>query len=180
MDNPNVSRPRSNEYRRPPNRIERRRPATTPPSSAGAPFGHHRRRDHLGAQRRNKRKSATRTRAYRPRRVRLSRPRRRRPPRILAFSRRHPWSRRSTRRCRRHLTPLWSGIVTGSPPVAQPVFFPQTAYLQMKTGQIPGPGIRLLRPTAHRLLRSRHCRLSPGARHRCGDGQTPRRRCSSS
>lgn len=37
------------------------------------------------------------------------------------------------------LAPLWSAIVTGSPPVAQPVFFPQTAYLQMKMGQIPDP-----------------------------------------
>ena len=37
------------------------------------------------------------------------------------------------------LAPLWSAIVTGSPPVAQAVFFPQTAYLQMKMGQIPDP-----------------------------------------
>ena len=37
------------------------------------------------------------------------------------------------------LAPLWSAIVTGSPAVAQPVFFPQTAYLQMKMGQIPDP-----------------------------------------
>jgi len=37
------------------------------------------------------------------------------------------------------LAPLWTAIVTGSAPSALPAFFPQTAYVQMKTGQISDP-----------------------------------------
>jgi hypothetical protein len=37
------------------------------------------------------------------------------------------------------LAPLWSAIVTGALPPARSVFFPQTAYLQMKMGQIADP-----------------------------------------
>jgi hypothetical protein len=37
------------------------------------------------------------------------------------------------------LAPLWSAIVGGSVTGAAPVFFPRTAYLQMKTGLLPDP-----------------------------------------
>lgn len=34
---------------------------------------------------------------------------------------------------------LWDAIVTGSVPEALPVFFPETAYVKMKTGLLPSP-----------------------------------------
>jgi hypothetical protein len=37
------------------------------------------------------------------------------------------------------LDPLWSAFVTDSVPTALSVFFPQTAYLQMKMGEIADP-----------------------------------------
>jgi hypothetical protein len=37
------------------------------------------------------------------------------------------------------LTPLWSAIVSGAQPAPRDVFFPQSAYLQMKTGVLPDP-----------------------------------------
>jgi len=37
------------------------------------------------------------------------------------------------------LAPLWTAIVSGSADPALSVFFPQTAYLQMKTGVLPYP-----------------------------------------
>jgi hypothetical protein len=37
------------------------------------------------------------------------------------------------------LAPLWTAIVNDSVDSAQEVFFPQTAYLQMKTGLLPDP-----------------------------------------
>jgi hypothetical protein len=37
------------------------------------------------------------------------------------------------------LAPLWSAIVSDAPATGLPTFFPQSAYLQMKTGVIPDP-----------------------------------------
>ncbi len=37
------------------------------------------------------------------------------------------------------MTTLWQAIVAGSEPAALPLFFPRSAYLQMKTGVIPDP-----------------------------------------
>jgi hypothetical protein len=37
------------------------------------------------------------------------------------------------------LAPLWSALVSGSQPEALSVFFPRSAYLQMKTGVLPDP-----------------------------------------
>jgi len=37
------------------------------------------------------------------------------------------------------LQPLWDAIVTGKAAVAAPVFFPETAYVAMKTGLLPNP-----------------------------------------
>ncbi len=37
------------------------------------------------------------------------------------------------------LSPLWTAIVSGSAATGRSVFFPQTAYLQMKTGVLPDP-----------------------------------------
>jgi len=37
------------------------------------------------------------------------------------------------------MAPLWTAIVTGSVDPALEVFFPQSAYLQMKTGVLPNP-----------------------------------------
>jgi hypothetical protein len=37
------------------------------------------------------------------------------------------------------MTTLWQAIVAGSEPAALPVFFPRSAYLSMKTGEIADP-----------------------------------------
>ena len=40
---------------------------------------------------------------------------------------------------RNRLMPLWDAIVTGSFRTALPLFFPEAAYLRMKTGLLPDP-----------------------------------------
>jgi len=37
------------------------------------------------------------------------------------------------------LAPLWAAITTGDPAAGRPVFFPASAYLQLKTGILPAP-----------------------------------------
>jgi hypothetical protein len=37
------------------------------------------------------------------------------------------------------MAPLWSAIVVGTPTASLPGFFPENAYLQMKTGELPDP-----------------------------------------
>ncbi len=64
------------------------------------------------------------------------------------------------------LVPLWEAIVTGSMKRALPLFFPEAAYLRMKTGLLPDPAAdyvdRLI--GFYRLdLAAYHDALGPGA-----------------
>ncbi len=62
---------------------------------------------------------------------------------------------------------LWRGIATNSLAVAMPAFFPRSAYLRMKKGQIPDPAsdyeLRLI--ASYRLdIQAAHGLLGAGAR----------------